>query len=405
VVLSQGDRLVPAVSGSLNQLFGAILVFDGGGKDGEPFVLIGGNIVGCTAMISHDTKHACAVSVKRRERPKFTGHLCAGRVTLSGQDRSDGSTECASLLTVIGQPQAHQHSAEIGISESQCAVLVGEFGDFSTGVGGHQDADLKNHRPDPGGMAERLDVESPIGTHKLDEVEGSEVASRIVEEHVFGAGIGSIDASILGASMPLIDGGIELDPGVSAGPCCPTDLIPKFACGYAPDDLTIGTADQIPLAIAFEGLKEGVGYPNTVVGILSADGGVGFAFPTGVKLFKLDAGDPLVCQLDHAHDRGLGDGDIPGCPDRFCQFGVTLGIDIGGFDSCAATSGEDRLEMLRTHSRAGDESGDLLFLPGFPGDETFDVWMVEIEAYHFGCPAGGAATLDRSGSRIADLQK
>ena len=52
-----------------------------------------------------------------------------------------------------------------------------------------------------------------------------------------------------------------------------------------------------------------------------------------------------------------------------------------------------------------DQGGDLLLLFGLPDDELLDVGMVDVEHHHLGGAPGGAATLDRAGRAVEDLEE
>jgi hypothetical protein len=65
----------------------------------------------------------------------------------------------------------------------------------------------------------------------------------------------------------------------------------------------------------------------------------------------------------------------------------------------------DRVEVLLARDRADDEVGDFLLFLDLPGDELFDVRMIEVEDDHLGRPPRRAARLDRAGCAVADLQE
>src|SRR5262245_15619324 len=86
-------------------------------------------------------------------------------------------------------------------------------------------------------MRESLDIESPdvCGggwrgcVSELQQIERSEIARGIVEEHVFRARIGGADLSRRRAGMPVVDRGVELDAGISRCPGGIADLVPQVA--------------------------------------------------------------------------------------------------------------------------------------------------------------------------------
>ena len=64
---------------------------------------------------------------------------------------------------------------------------------------------------------------------ELQEIQRGEIAGRIVEEHVFRAGIGGADRPRRRAGVPIVDGGVELDAGIGRGPGRMGDLLPELA--------------------------------------------------------------------------------------------------------------------------------------------------------------------------------
>ncbi len=80
------------------------------------------------------------------------------------------------------------------------------------------DDDLLGDEHDAAGGLEPLHVECAVVAAEFHEVYARQVAGRIVEEHVLGAGVRGVDPAGIGAGMPAIDGGIVLEARVSATP-------------------------------------------------------------------------------------------------------------------------------------------------------------------------------------------
>ena len=79
-------------------------------------------------------------------------------------------------------------------------------------------------------MLVSLDVElAGFRVAELQQIQRSEIAGRIVEEHVFGAGVRGPDFARCGAGVPVIDGGVELDAGIGGSPGGIADLVPECA--------------------------------------------------------------------------------------------------------------------------------------------------------------------------------
>src|SRR6185436_16738438 len=102
-------------------------------------------------------------------------------------------------------------------TESQRTIVVRVARDVLGRITGIVDENLLRSDDDGAGMAERVDIERPVGC-ELEQVQRREVASRVVEEHVLGAGIRGIDARGVLGRVPAIDGGVVLHAGIAALP-------------------------------------------------------------------------------------------------------------------------------------------------------------------------------------------
>ena len=76
---------------------------------------------------------------------------------------------------VVGQPERHQQSAEVGVAEAELAELVGVLGDLLGRVVGATDEDLLGGEHHLDGVAERVDVEA-IVVEELQQVDRREIA-------------------------------------------------------------------------------------------------------------------------------------------------------------------------------------------------------------------------------------
>ena len=88
------------------------------------------------------------------------------------------------------------------------------------------------------------------------EIHRRQIACGVIQEHVFRAGIRTIDASISGARVPIVDGRVELKARVCATPRRISNLIPKFFRTDGVGDLTIGASNQVPIRIFLNGFHE-----------------------------------------------------------------------------------------------------------------------------------------------------
>ena len=216
-----------------------------------------------------------------------------------------------------------------------------------------------------------------------------------------------VDAAVLGTGVPLVDGGVELQPGVGAGPGGIGDLLPQLASREPLGDLAVGAPHEQPLAIALEHLEEAVGDADAVVGVLAGDGEIGLAVPVRIVFRERELGDALGRELPRLLDVGLGHHGRPRLAERRAQRRVLLriSVDLLAVRSRHAAGRHHRLEPALAESRAGHEGRDLLLLDDLPADELHRIRVIEVEAHHLGRPPRGPAGLDGPGRAVADLEE
>ena len=78
--------------------------------------------------------------------------------------------------------------------------------------------------------------------------------------------------------MPFVDGGIVLCAGIRATPSGIIDLIPEFLRLNRFHGFAGASGFEFPVAIGIQYFEKPVGYPNRVVAVFSAFGGVWFFF-------------------------------------------------------------------------------------------------------------------------------
>ncbi|GBD16880.1 hypothetical protein HRbin26_01790 [bacterium HR26] len=267
-------------------------------------------------MVADHPQHVLAVGREAGERSQNLGHLGRGGIGLPGHDGGDGGGDGAGLVGVVGQAHGHQERAQIGVAEPERAELVALPGDGVAGVLGHQHADLEHDGPEPDGVAEGLDIEDAgLRVVELHQVQGSQIAGSVIEEHIFRTRIRCIDASGGRAGVPVVDRGIELDARIGALPGRLSDQVPQVAGLDRLGDAAIGPPAQVPVPVVEHGLDELVGDPHRVVGVLAGDRGVGLAVEVGrvaggdqcgnlLLLLGLPADELLdvrVVDIDHDH--------------------------------------------------------------------------------------------------------
>jgi len=364
--------------------------------------------MGGAAVVADDAQHGIAILVIAGEGAQFAGHLGRGGISDAGHHRGDGGAQRAALVAVIGQAGGHQQAADIGVAQPQGPELVAQPGDFLRRELRHQHRDFERDGPQPDRMLEGRSVEMPALAAEGHEVQGGEVAGRVVEEHVFRARVGRIDAAARRAGMPLVDGGVVLQAGIGAGPGRLGDLFPQIPGLERFMNLAVDAADQVPLAALQHALEEVVGDPHRVVGVLARDGEISLAVPIGVVGLEIDLGEALLGELDDALDVVLGNHDrargLDLAPERHVALGI-ITIVAQGLGLGSVAGGHDEIEVLLREFRARNQRRDLLLLDHLPVDISLDIGMVDIDRDHLGGASRGAAGLDRARRAVADLEE
>ena len=378
-----------------------------GRQNRETFILLMCGTVGRSPVVSNDPQHRLAVLVVTGKWPDLRRHLRGGRVGLARHDRRDRAANRHGFRRIVGNALPHQNGAEVGISQAERSELVTLLGDRRLGNEAINTLISSAIGPQAHRVAERFQVELPLDIEKLGEVERRQVAGRIVEEHVFGTGIGGVDPAVFRARVPFVDGRIVLRAGIGADPGRPGDLVPEVARLDRFADLAVDPAPQFPIAVPFQHVKEPVGNTHAVVGVLSRDRLLGLAVPIVSYSWNTKCVKPCW-HIEHAVDIGFrhhiatGRGRRPpSAPDSSSGSNSTW-PDLRHRPHAGLEHG---IEALGADLGAGDHRRHLLLFDDFPVDEFFDIRMVEVQADHLGRSPGRPAGLDRPGSPIADLQE
>ena len=117
-----------------------------------------------------------------------------------------------------------------------------------------------------------IDVEASIGTKELHEVHAGEVAGGVVDVHVLGARVRSIDAVSIRRRVPLVNGRVELQTRVRTLPSSARNLAPDVASFHRAKWRAIGASVEVPICVVEDGLHELVRDAHRVVGVLVLDG-------------------------------------------------------------------------------------------------------------------------------------
>ena len=254
--------VVPCQSGGIEDA--------GGGK-----ILV--NFGGGTTMLFEHTEHVLTVGVEAGERPHALSKFGGGEVGLTGHERGDRTSDGATVVGVVGHAERHQHCAEVGVAEAELTERASGLRDLRRGVVGVSDQDLLGGEHDPDRVGEAFDVEC-IGAEffgageKAHQVERSKIARRVIEVHVFTAGVAAVDAAGVGGGVPVVDRGVELDTWVGAFPRSFCDLAEQCPCFDCGNRVAVDTADEIPIGVINDSIHKLVGDPNRVVGVLVLNG-------------------------------------------------------------------------------------------------------------------------------------
>ena len=267
-------------------------------------------------------------------------------------------------------------------------------------------------------MLERTGVERSVRLTEAHQVERCQVARCIIEEHVFRARVRRADRSRLGARVPVVDCGVELDAGISGRPGGVSDLLPQVARLDRLHDLVAQARRQIPGLVFVDRVEEVIRHAHRVVRVLTRDGEIGFAIPVGVVGVERDVGVTLLGKLDDAQNVVLRNLVALGFADRLLELGILCRIVaalVFGRVRCGSrrirkglaidASFQHGLQMLLANLGAGDEGRNLLLLAHLPADVFLDVWMIDVDDDHLGRAPRGAARFDGAGRTVADLQE
>ena len=270
---------------------------------------IGGHAVlldamgGGTMLLEH-AQHVLGVLGVAGEGAHAGGGAGRGGIGMTGHERGDGRGQRTTLIGVVGKTEGHEQGADVGVAQPELTELVGVLTDRDGRVIGVADEDLLRGEHDLDGVAVGLDIEGVIGREVLEQVDAGEVAGRVVDVHVLGAGVRTVDATGVAGGVPVVDGGVELHAGVGALPCGLGDLTHEVAGLDGLDDGAVAHGTQVPIGVVDHGLHELVGDTHGVVGVLVLDGGdvgaveihveAGVAQRTGLLLLTGLAPDELL---------------------------------------------------------------------------------------------------------------
>ena len=170
-------------------------------------------------VLRHRFRHTAGPSVAvSRERPHRSRHARALRVGFAGHDCCDRAAERPTFNAVVPVTVAHDQRAEIRVTKPERAEDVGILRDFLDRVTRVIDDDLLRGDENSHRGFEPLDVKVAGRGLELHQVQRSEITGGVVEEEILAARIRRILPVGAFACVPLVNGRIELHPGIAADP-------------------------------------------------------------------------------------------------------------------------------------------------------------------------------------------
>jgi hypothetical protein len=158
---------------------------------------------------------------------------------------------------------SHQERAQVRVAEPKLAERARVDADLLSRIARRADDDLLREQDDVDGVLEARDVEAPVLAAELHQVERREVAGRIVDVHIFTAGIGSVDPPADGVGVPAVDRRVVLNARIGAAPGCLGYFAHQLARAQRlADRLARRARRQAPFAVLLDGAHELVGHTH-----------------------------------------------------------------------------------------------------------------------------------------------
>jgi len=130
----------------------------------------------------------------------------------------------------------------------------------------HQNGNFKRNRPEGRSMTDLVHLDgSALFIKKVNQVQTCQIAGSIVKEHVFRTRVARIDAAAVRTCMPLVDGCIKLQTGISTLPCAHKNFLPEIARIDCTGTLSCRALFKGPDIVVLNSLHELVGHPDGIV--------------------------------------------------------------------------------------------------------------------------------------------
>ena len=186
--------------------------------------------MGGAAMVADDPQHRLAVLGITGEGAELARHLGRGGITRPGHQRGDRAAERAAGVAVVrrcpststGRRDWRSRGRGCGSRSERRAISF----DGNCAISTEISSTIVHSRT---ACSKAGDIEAAVLPAERHQVEGGEIARRVVEEHVFRARVRGVDPAALGAGVPVVDRRVELQAGIGRGPGGMADLVPQLA--------------------------------------------------------------------------------------------------------------------------------------------------------------------------------
>ncbi len=170
ICLASSDRLVPS---------GACLR-----QQGRVRARGIGNQIRRVSVHPHDSIVRVAILGVAFVRPHGRSRSRGAEICATCHQRRDRRGNAAPGIGVVRHAVRHQISAEVGVAQPQLPESAGVVADLLGRIARRRHDDLLREEHDVDRVLERLDVERAVRPPELHEVQGREVAGRVVDVHV-----------------------------------------------------------------------------------------------------------------------------------------------------------------------------------------------------------------------------
>ncbi len=283
MTVSHRQRRIPTLLRNLQEIIRTFLLVDADRRYTQPFVLFRLDIVRRPTMVAHHPQHMFSIPREPGEGSQVLRHLCRQSIRFTRQDRRERRGNGSATRRVIRYSHAHEERTEIRIPQSKRPERKAQTCNLTTRELGHENGNFEHDGPESNRMAIGLQREcSLFCVEELQQIDRCKIACRVIEEHVFAAGIARTDRSIRRTCVPVVNRRIVLHARIRTAPGCRINLLPQIPCGerlrrkrfpsLLDGFLKLRTPVQVPLPILLHRFKKPMGDAHGIIGILSRNG-------------------------------------------------------------------------------------------------------------------------------------